>query len=529
MQDHSHALTRLGANPSKEQTRPPAVALPARRREVGSRSTRRDNFAARLLVSRALLDSAARRTATLAALTIALTVAAVAASHAEAHGLKLGFWDGETFQSDDPGIRATWFNRAVGARTQVVRLSVLWRKVVGDRPPAHPADPGDPDYDFSSLDAAVEDASARHLQVMLTVAHAPAWAEGKDRPPGGAVPPGAWKPNASAFGQFARALGKRYSGQYRGLPRVRYFEVWNEPNLTKFLAPQWQGKKATSPKLYRRLLNRFYAGVKTVQPGAKVIGGVMSPFGDYRKHPLDPSRPRLRPLVFLRKLLCLKQDLKPAKCSDKPHFNILSQHPLNFTKPPSYQPFNPNDVQVANFHKVGRILRAAERAHRVRPRVHHQLWATEYSWYTNPPNPSGVSPAKQAKWIEEGFYRLWKQGASVVINYPLRDLPRDPTQPISRWATSGVFFHDASRKPSYRSFRFPFVAHRRSKSKVGIWGKAPESGDLEIQKHVEGGWHTMSNRQVRRGQLFMPTIRLRGHAELRGKIGDTTSLPWHQR
>jgi hypothetical protein len=39
----------------------------------------------------------------------------------------------------------------------------------------------------------------------------------------------------------------------------------------------------------------------------------------------------------------------------------------------------------------------------------------------------------------------------------------------------------------------------------------------------------MSNRQVRRGQLFMPTIRLRGHAELRGKIGATTSLPWHQR
>jgi hypothetical protein len=468
-------------------------------------------------VSRARLDSAARRSVTLTVLTVALTVAAVTASRAEARGLKLGFADLDTLQSTDPAVRDTWFNRAVGARAQMVRLSVFWRAVARDGKPANPTNPGDPDYDFSGIDAAVKDATARHLQVILQVLRAPDWAEGKDRPSGDAAPPGTWKPNARAFGRFAQALGERYSGHYNGLPRVRYFAVWNEPNITKFLAPQWQGKMATSPRLYRRLLNRFYAGVKKVQPSAKVIGGGMSPFGDSRKHPVIPSNPRLRPIVFLRKLLCLKHNLRPARCPKKPHFDIMSQHPVNFTNPPNYQPYNGDDVQVANFRKVRRTLRAAERTHRVRPHGHHQLWATEYSWYTHPPS---VSPMKQAKWIEQGFYLLWQQGASTVINYPLRD---------SGFVTSGVFFHDGSPKPSYRSFRFPFVAHRRSKSKVGIWGKAPESGDLEIQKHVEGGWHTMSNRQVRRGQLFMPTIRLRGHAELRGKIGATTSLPWHQR
>jgi hypothetical protein len=470
-----------------------------------------------------------RRTMMLGLLAMALAVAVVRATPAEAHGLSLGFGDGETLQSGDPSVRDTWFNRAVGARAQIVRLSVFWRAVARNGRPANPTNPADPDYDFSGLDAAVKDASARHLRVMFDVFRAPDWAEGKNRPSGDAVPPGAWRPNAHAFEQFAQALGKRYSGHYKGLPRVRYFEVWNEPNITKYLAPQWQGKQATGAKLYRLLLNRFYSGVKKAQPGAKVIGGAVSPFGDSRTDPLVPDRPRTRPLVFLRELFCLHHNGKPAKCPSKPHLDILSQHPLDFSKPPSYHAFNPNDVEVADFHKVKRTLRAAERAHHVRPRGHHQLWATEYSWYTNPPNPTGVSPKKQAKWIEQGFYLLWKQGASAVLNYPLRDVTRDPSQPISRWATSGIFFHDGSAKPSYRSFRFPFVTHRRSKSKVGVWSKAPASGVLRIQKHAHGGWRTVAHRKVHRGKLFKPTIRLRGHAELRGKIGGATSLSWHQR
>ena len=246
--------------------------------------------------------------------------------------------------------------------------------------------------------------------------------------PGKPCPPGSWKPSPKALGQFAQALGKRYSGHYGGLPRVRYYEVWNKPNITKYLAPQWVGKKAVSPDFYRRMLNSFYKGVNKAQPGAKVIGGVMSPFGDSRKDPLDPARPRLRPLVFLRKLLCLKRNLKSSKCPTKPHFDIVSQHPLNFNKAPRYRPFNNNDVQVATFGKVKKTLRAAERTKHVRPRHprHRPLWATKYIWYTKPPNPTGVSPMTQARWIEFGFYLLWKGGASVILNYPLRQRAAQP-------------------------------------------------------------------------------------------------------
>ena len=449
---------------------------------------------------------------------------------ANARGLKLGFGDAVTFQSSSPAVRATWFSRAAAEGAKVVRISVFWRALARTRP-NDPTNPADPRYDFSPLDASVRAAHAQHLQVMFTVNDAPDWAEGKNRPPGDAVPPGSWKPSPKALGQFAQALGRRYSGHYGGLPRVRYYEVWNEPNITKFLAPQWQGKKAVSPDFYRRMLNSFYKGMKKAQSGAKVIGGAMSPFGDTRTDPLDPARPRLRPLVFLRKLLCLKRNLKPSNCPTKPHFDILSQHPLNFNKPPRYRPFNSNDVQVATFGKVKKTLRAAERAKHVRPRHprHRPLWATEYIWYTNPPNPTGVSPMTQARWIEFGFYLLWKEGASVVLNYPLRDEPRDPTQPVSRWGTSGTFYYNGTKKPSYQSFRFPFVSDRKSKKKVRVWSKAPDSGRFAIQRAHGKGWRTVDSVRVHRGEVVTRTIKLRGKAKLRGQIGNTTSLVWKQR
>ena len=46
------------------------------------------------------------------------------------------------------------------------------------------------------------------------------------------------------------------------LPRVRYWQPWNEPNLSYYLAPQWTraGGRwvAASPVIYRGLLNAVY-------------------------------------------------------------------------------------------------------------------------------------------------------------------------------------------------------------------------------------------------------------------------------
>src|SRR3954452_492462 len=184
-------------------------------------------------------------------------------------------------------------------------------------------------YGFGRLDAAIKAAKGHGCDVLLTVFRAPAWAEGAHPPKRLEFLPGAWKPSARAYGKFGQALARRYSGHFQGLPRVHDFEVWSEPNLTQFLAPQWRHKRAFAPKRYRALLNHFYAGVHKAQPKATVIAGATSPFGDPRKHQLYPRHPRMRPLVFLRTVLCLNRKLKRAgKCKHKTHLDAVSAHPL---------------------------------------------------------------------------------------------------------------------------------------------------------------------------------------------------------
>jgi hypothetical protein len=450
---------------------------------------------------------------------LGVSTAGVATAQA-ARGFETGFED-TLFSSSDPSVRATWLERAAHEDAGIVRIKVNWRGIVATKP-ATPTNPVDPAYDFGSLDNAIEDARASGLDVFLTVLNAPSWAEGPNRSQDAAA--GTWKPNPSDLGDFGQALARRYSGSFLGLPRVRFFQAWNEPNLSEYLTPQWgAGNRAQSPSWYRRMLNAFYAGVKKGQPRAKVLTAGIAPNGD------PPGGLRMRPLIFLRHLFCLNNKLGPTKCPTKPRLDVLADHPITTSGGPHTHALSQNDVFVADFPKVRRLLRAAERAGHVRPRGRHLLWVTELWWITNPPNqsPFSFSPSQQARWIEEAFYMLWKQGVNVVVNMEIRDTQYQPQNPLATIQT-GVYFFDDRPKPSARTFRFPFVTHRKSRTRVGAWGKAPSSGSLQIQRRRHGGWRTVKRLSVRRGKVFTPTLRLRGAAELRGKIGTDASRPWHQ-
>jgi hypothetical protein len=453
----------------------------------------------------------------------------VARAQVSGRSLTTGIIDESVFTSSSAQVRNRWLLRAKDAGTKLIRLNVPWRLVVGSRP-LDATNPADPSYNMSSIDAEVQSATAQGLQVMLTTYLAPAWAEGANPPAG--VLAGTWKPNAAAFGQFGQMLATRYSGHYNGLPQVRYFEAWNEPNLSNFLTPQWIGHTPYSPTHYRGMLNAFYAGVHQGQPGAKVIGGATAPFGDNSPdHPFYKGNPRLHPMVFLRRLFCLSDTLKP-NCPGKPKLDILSHHPVNPRTPPTEPAQNPDDVEVADFHKVTTLLHAAERAGRVLPAGpvgSHPLWASEIWWLSNPPNPLGAALQIHARWIEQALYLLWRQGASAAINFEIRDNQYDQSLPAARQATTGLYLYNGTRKPAATAWRFPFVANRRSSSTLNLWGKAPVGGTLSIQRHTPQGWHTVETLQVKAGQVFTGSLPASGAVDLRAKIGSTTSLIWHQK
>jgi hypothetical protein len=344
------------------------------------------------------------------------------------------------------GQRDKWLARSARSGSRIIRINLSWAAVAGAGPPANPQNPSDPAYNFGAYDAAITAARAHGLRVLLGVSAAPWWAEGPDRPQNAA--PGSWKPSPQAFGDFARAVGLRYSGDYGNLPRVGYFLAWHEPNLPAYLGPQYRGKHARSPAIYGRLLNAFFAGVKAVNPRARVVAGGTAPYGD------APGGERVRPLVFLRKLLCLKgRELHRDECQVKPRLDILAHHPIDTAGGPRGGAIHPDNVATADFDRIVKTLRAAERHHKVLPRGRRPAWATEMWWESKPPDRAeGVRLKKHARWIGTAVRMLRHDGASVVLNLRIRDAKYTRATRFAETA-AGIFFHRGKRKPAYKAWR----------------------------------------------------------------------------
>lgn len=81
-------------------------------------------------------------------------------------------------------------------------------------------------WDFSTLDKAIEKATAHHVEVLLTLGQTPAWAAARpneivDNGPGASSEPA----QISDWERYIRAVAKRYKG------RIKYYELWNEPKF----------------------------------------------------------------------------------------------------------------------------------------------------------------------------------------------------------------------------------------------------------------------------------------------------------
>lgn len=461
----------------------------------------------------------------LAPLALALVCALVAipVGTAGAGGFMTGFADGIYEISSTPGV---WLDRTVAAGAQLVLLPVDWAAISPQPPPAgtSPSDPANPEYNWGTLDTAVRGATARGLTVAFTVAGGgggPPWADGPHRP--ASAQPGTWRPNAGALESFARALARRYSGGFDPgggvLPRVRYYQGWSEPNLPNHLTPQWVRVRghwvAESAIIYRGLLNAFYAGVKSVNRSNLVITGGTAPFGD------PPGGPRVPPAAFVRQMLCLNGRLAPQRCPNPAHFDILAHHPYSVGGPFQHA-FNPDDASLPDIGKLTRPLAVARRTGRALPRGRKQVWVTEFSWDSKPPDPHAVPMGTWERWMQEAFYELWSEGVDAIAWYLLVDQPCVPSCADSY--QSGVYYVNGSPKPGLSAFRFPFVVRPRSHRKTLVWGISPEAGTVLVQRLSTHGWRTVARFRVGAHGVFTRTLRVGGHPSMRAVVGGETSL-----
>jgi hypothetical protein len=171
--------------------------------------------------------------------------------------------------------------------------------IIARTKPANGADPADPAYDWGLIDRVVTIARVYKVKILFSIYGTPRWASkyhALNRLPA----------RMDYLQKFAYAAATRYSGTYdptlnksvpgdpNDLPRVSFWELWNEPNFGMDLAPQAiRGSTVpAAPAMYRSLLDASWSALHATGHGRDtiVIGNL-----DARGQSARPGRGGSRP------------------------------------------------------------------------------------------------------------------------------------------------------------------------------------------------------------------------------------------
>jgi hypothetical protein len=376
----------------------------------------------------------------------------------------------------------------MGADT--LRIEVKWNEVAPTpsartKPNFEPSDPsayqGAPNGypGFGPYDDLVRRAHAIGFRVIITITgDAPRWATAGGL--GRSSSTANWKVNAGEYGRFAAAVAKRYSGTFAGLPAVRYFTLWNEPNHRNFLKPM-----SSAPRLYRNMVNQALPEVRrNGRSDVRIFVGELAPVG---------RAPRaMGPTAFLRRWLCLNTRFTRTNSGTgcrtfkQIKADAFAHHPYG---PTSRVPRTRDVINMLAIRRLGYYLDRARAARRFSRRL--SIYNTEFGLQSNPPDRLvSTTLSRQAALInekEEYAYRYSRLKSHS--QYLLHDDPARPGSLSVKWSgfQTALRFANRGAKPSYNAYRFPIVVKKRRRG-VYVWGRVrPGTGPKYVRVQRKGG------------------------------------------
>lgn len=403
-----------------------------------------------------------------------------------------------------------------------IRLTAGW-SAIAPQPyakavPGAPFDASDsrtyPDRAFKGLDTAVKAATANGLKVMIDLAFwAPRWAVGQPSPNPDRE---RFFVDAAAFGDFATAVSRRYSGGYRdpeapdkNLPAVRLYTTWNEPNHPSFLKPQWArarggGFRPASPHIYRAMHNAAYDAIKKVSWQNRVLLGGTASGGS-----TTPGKGGVPPLQFVRALACVDDNFKPLDVPECVNYTPVkadgyAHHPYSRVVSPATSAPSPDDVRIADSARLGDLLKRLHRERRLASRL--EIFNTEYGYESRQDDPyQPYDRDQQAAFIGWSTFLAWKDpNTAMMAQFLLRDIDpaesgrkRGTRQYYRDWQT-GLYDAAGDAKPAARAFKLPFWAETRgtgtdTDKAVLLFGQVrpgtgPRAVRVERQDPATGVW-----------------------------------------
>lgn len=187
------------------------------------------------------------------------------------------------------------------------------------------------------------------LQIVARLDRPPDWTREdntyKERPPD----------NFEDYGDFVYAFVDRYRG------RIRYVQIWNEPNIF----PEW-GNRPVDPEDYVALLRVAYQRAKQADPNVYVLSAPLAiTLG--QEHPEPGKWISMNEIDYLDEMY---------KAGAKDYFDILSANAFGLGSPPE----EPAQPRVLNFQRVLFLRDVMEQY----GDADKPVWFNEYGWNASP-------------------------------------------------------------------------------------------------------------------------------------------------
>jgi hypothetical protein len=367
----------------------------------------------------------------------------------------------------DPSTRDRTLQEVRDLGVDRVRVLVYWRDYApaagSKRRPGFDATNPDayPAGVWSRLDGLFDSAKARGLSVQLTLTGpVPRWATKGNRDH-------VTRPSTKEFQAFATAVGRRFGD------RVGVWSIWNEPNHPEFLRPQFEHKRAASPRIYRSLFLAGQRGLRASGNGADtLLFGETAPRGTPRV---------VAPLAFLRGALCLDRSYHRRGHCARVEAGGYAHHAYTTRVGPRFRPPDRDDVTIAVLSRLTHALDRAGRAGAI-PRG-LGVYLTEFGIQSTPDPFVGVSLARQSEYLGIAEHMAFvNPRVKSFSQYLLSDDRPRKGRLVDRYGgfESGLRRSDGRAKPAYAAFRLPLAAEAYGRSDV-LWGRVrPQASQTQV-------------------------------------------------
>lgn len=211
-------------------------------------------------------------------------------------------------------------------------------------------------YNFDHAAIVLEHAYAQGLTVIARLDYVPDWARPKDTTSRYLEPS-----RYQDFGDFVYAFVSRFK------ERVRYYIIWNEPNI----AAEW-GFRPVNPAEYAALLRLAYLRAKEADPNAQVLAAGLAP--TLENNPLTA----VNDLIYLQGLY---------EAGAAPYFDALAVHAYGWRFPPDDPPA-PDRLNFARVELLRQIM--VRNGDAAKP-----VFITEAGWNDHPRWTRAVRPAER--------------------------------------------------------------------------------------------------------------------------------------